>query len=711
MKRTIVQLRSLRKIIINMSILVLIFCILYPSSASANELSIVKHKKYLYTLTLEDLLKIKVISASKVEQEIKNAPGVISVITEEEIKLFGGANLFELLNRMPSVISSKSHSIDIVSIRGGEFSFFKANIAYLIDGIPIRNVGGNSTYYNFLYSFPISRIKQIEVIRGPASVQYGNYAFDGAINVITKKESDHTLNASGSVGQNNTYRYDVSGWRKIYDLQIHANYSAIKTDGIPLTSKGRHYEYATGDTVAPISDTVTQVPFDMQIPQDNHYYIVELKYNPITVFYQLAYSNKYVAQTFSSNFAQTYTQEDANHTLLNYTSHSTLLGIRVNHDIFDNVKLSGHLFRHVESFRWYIGSFNAIHTVGEELNAEATLHYAINQQLNIQSGVTYQRLTSGENSLTEVPYDFTYLAYMAEVTYKTKSFGAYVGFQYNKPLKYDAALVPRLSVHYNISDYLIAKYSIAQAFRSPSPPDYLYESHLVNLDSSITYLDKGNPNIKAEINTTNELQLLYQTSNVFATLTGYYIYATNLISTHAKDVDIGDTIVTYSHFKDNLGTRTSYGMEYEGKYHAFDSWYIVNSVVYNQNILNDTLVNYSLGPNYQGKLGVSYSHSLFTLASFFIYSDSYKELTSDRVPVENIKTINPQPNDNYDLSINTQIFLDRILGYSYPQTTVSILGRNLLDHQLWQPDMVFLKYNGIPSMEGRNVIATLKVTF
>ena len=144
----------------------------------------------LKTLSIHELMNLKVITSSKEETSIEEAPGIISVITAEEISEFGGENLFEILNRMPSTISHIGHSFDVISIRGGDLTIFSGKIAFLLNGHSIRNIGGNGNYYNFLHSFPMSRIKQIEMVRGPGSVIHGNNAFDGVINIITNNEKE-----------------------------------------------------------------------------------------------------------------------------------------------------------------------------------------------------------------------------------------------------------------------------------------------------------------------------------------------------------------------------------------------------------------------------------------------------------------------------------------------------------------------------------------
>ena len=47
--------------------------------------------------------------ASKRSEPIRDAPGVVSVSSREEMDIFGDRNLYQVLNRMPSVYMAGSY--------------------------------------------------------------------------------------------------------------------------------------------------------------------------------------------------------------------------------------------------------------------------------------------------------------------------------------------------------------------------------------------------------------------------------------------------------------------------------------------------------------------------------------------------------------------------------------------------------------------------
>jgi outer membrane receptor protein involved in Fe transport len=126
-----------------------------------------------------------VVTASKVEQQLVNAPATVSVVTADVIQSTPSTNYAELLRSVPGVNISQTSARDFNITMRGATSTLATNQLALLDG--------RSLYLDF-FGFiawdllPVNpgELKQIEVIRGPASAVWGANAMNGVINFISK---------------------------------------------------------------------------------------------------------------------------------------------------------------------------------------------------------------------------------------------------------------------------------------------------------------------------------------------------------------------------------------------------------------------------------------------------------------------------------------------------------------------------------------------
>ena len=92
-------------------------------------------------MSLEDLLNVEVVTASKQAESVWDAPGIIAVITKEEIKAFGPNQLRDVLELAAGINTAyASASWFGTTIRGGDPSPVSSftHILLLINGRPVR---------------------------------------------------------------------------------------------------------------------------------------------------------------------------------------------------------------------------------------------------------------------------------------------------------------------------------------------------------------------------------------------------------------------------------------------------------------------------------------------------------------------------------------------------------------------------------------------
>jgi outer membrane receptor protein involved in Fe transport len=142
-----------------------------------------------------------VVTASKREQTLVNAPATVSLITNETLQNSGSTSYADVFRAVPGVNVTQTSARDInITSRGATNTLSTSQLA-LVDGRSIYLDFFGFIAWDFLPVNP-AEIKQIEVIRGPASAIWGANAMNGVVNVITKSPrelqgSSVTIGAGG----------------------------------------------------------------------------------------------------------------------------------------------------------------------------------------------------------------------------------------------------------------------------------------------------------------------------------------------------------------------------------------------------------------------------------------------------------------------------------------------------------------------------------
>ena len=126
-----------------------------------------------------------VVTASKVEQKVVNAPATMSVVTSDVIESTPATNYAELFRTVPGVNLSQTSARDYnLTMRAATSTLATSTLALL---------DGRSLYLDFfgfvawdLLPVNPTELKQVEVIRGPASAVWGANAMNGVVNFISK---------------------------------------------------------------------------------------------------------------------------------------------------------------------------------------------------------------------------------------------------------------------------------------------------------------------------------------------------------------------------------------------------------------------------------------------------------------------------------------------------------------------------------------------
>jgi len=129
--------------------------------------------------------------ASKRVQEIDVEPGIVRVISQAEIQAYGARHLRDVLDKQTSMQIIGSHFVphNTTSLRASASTQEDDTILILINGRPISSTKN----YDIYQSFPLSSLKQIEIMRGPGTILHGAV---GSINLVTHDVKETPLSTT-----------------------------------------------------------------------------------------------------------------------------------------------------------------------------------------------------------------------------------------------------------------------------------------------------------------------------------------------------------------------------------------------------------------------------------------------------------------------------------------------------------------------------------
>lgn len=206
------------------------------AAAEAPQETEVREPEDFTKLSLEELAAIKVpnvYGASKHEQKTTEAPSAVSIVSADEIKKQGYRTLGGILRSVRGFYVNFDRAYDAIGVRGvnrpGDYG---GRILITVDGHRLNDPVYDSAAGAMDFLLDVDLIERVEIIRGPGSSLYGNNAFFGVINVVTRKGRDiGGTELAGSAGSFDTY----TG---------RASYGSTLANGVELVLSGTGYDSA-----------------------------------------------------------------------------------------------------------------------------------------------------------------------------------------------------------------------------------------------------------------------------------------------------------------------------------------------------------------------------------------------------------------------------------------------------------------------------------
>ncbi|WP_438966991.1 TonB-dependent receptor plug domain-containing protein [Flavobacterium sp.] len=148
-----------------------------------------------------DSIKEIVVTSSRIDLPFNKNSRTIQIVTAQDIKKLGVNNVADALQQVAGIDVRRQGVNGMQAdlyIRGGGFD----QTLLLIDGIKVDDP--QTGHHTLNLALPIEVIQRIEIIKGPAARIFGQNAFSGAVNIVTKNVPEDNLVTrlqAGSYGQ------------------------------------------------------------------------------------------------------------------------------------------------------------------------------------------------------------------------------------------------------------------------------------------------------------------------------------------------------------------------------------------------------------------------------------------------------------------------------------------------------------------------------
>ena len=224
-----------------------------------------------------------ITSVSKKAENILEAPANVMIITQEDIKERGYIDLEQLFNDLPGFDVSRTFGPTYSNIyQRGYGSVHTERTLFLVDGVEENDLLSNVIFLS--RQFPITNVKRVEVVYGPASTMYGANALVGVVNVITKDPDELAQNGNFGVRANmgygtyNTYYGDITLSAKTKNVAFSITARRFVSDEMDLSEYEEfdydpsYYDGINYKDILTVTDGANDFVREMGIGEDDELY-------------------------------------------------------------------------------------------------------------------------------------------------------------------------------------------------------------------------------------------------------------------------------------------------------------------------------------------------------------------------------------------------------------------------------------------------------
>jgi len=621
----------------------------------------------LKTMTLDELMKVEVATittASKKEEKLVDALGMVIVITANDIKLRGYSTLSDALRDLPGMekmdfgFSEEGTAVSVRGVPGNN------KLVILVNGMRVNPPGGEN--FPLRSDFSVRNAEQIEVIYGSGSTLYGGDAVSAVINIITRKPSDRAGLEAGVAGGLNNEReawgiFDgkldragdihLSGLLQYHDSDLTrldkeypgwwADHLAVaRTKGAGLTPDRQDFG-VNGFARLEVGDFSLQAWYRDSRRSSSESISPAFGYVPEAIWEDSSFVSeaKYLARLSDQlqlDSVVTYNHYRVNPTTRYVWEDST----HTNSWFYNDYKYAnGYSYSVEETLRadftkdlsLLVGVVAAYYDIVPKCTVPGGAHGSLDDIISEGGTFVYYKADgSGPYTIPRVWHETyeTYGGYLEGQWQVMKSVKVIAGTRLDDDTRTDkVSITPRAGLIWSASDSLTVKYKYATAYIYPSP--YFAD----NVYQNTTQLSTVNPDLKAETSRTHEIDFNYTVPNAQLGLALYYGDEDNLIQLSDRNLPVNyvDTVYLdpahtqplYLIRSANGGSSHNEGLDFYGRANigSVSPWFSY-SYTHFEMVFDDMATGLQGISQHNGRLGMTWAitSKLFVTPSLVIRS-------------------------------------------------------------------------------------------
>ncbi|AQZ83081.1 ligand-gated channel protein [Acinetobacter calcoaceticus] len=428
-----------------------------------------------------------VVTASKSAEKASEVPARISVIDEKTIEQNPLLNVSDIIQRDPSVYIKQSGGlgqVSEISLRGTK----SVHTLVLKDGARLNSQNELGPLYPAFLD--TTDVQQIEILKGPASVQYGSDAIGGVVQLISKKPEKTGAELTGIYGENNTYKAIVNA-NLVTDQGFYAQVGGqrLESDGTRIFESQPENEKAGYDQ----KGYHAKIGFFQENLIDASASISENKGTNV-------FSNDYITNTAQRQFE------------------NRVINTKVAYNILPDLIINAH-YANVQD-KQNVPAYGSYYNT-ENNESDLNLKWKFTPNQNILVGATYNDANYKSNTILNSDKSVNSTGYYLQHQLKNDLFDTQVGVRLEDNQRFGTHTVGQGAIRYHFLPNASVYANIGSAFRAPTLNE-LYSQW------------GGNENLAPEESTSYEMGINYDlTSNLSTNFSVYHTKIKDLIAYNA----------------------------------------------------------------------------------------------------------------------------------------------------------------------------------